>query len=288
MLLHMLCMKEGLGRNPKWVLPKSTPNELPCRETIPTPPPQNNHLDTIDRKGISPVSPIPSQGTITIESLARIDRDYTPEDLNSQLGALESQRDRVVQHIQQRQLIDEEPRPSSQQQISAIKTWERTLCAARPAIQAMPHILGDVHSASSHLVNGGRVIDWAFVKLTPEVPKNQMPRITPSGRTANVTGGMCNGVVAVCNWKTRYDINDNTVDGKDLRTEEFTIIGVQGSFLESGDSGSFVVDSTGAVAGLMFAEYKHNFQTVALALPVPDIIDTMKARVKAPVSLRLP
>lgn len=48
---------------------------------------------------------------------------------------------------------------------------------------------------------------------------------------------MCNGVVAVCNWKTRYDINDNTVNGKDLRTEELMIIGVQGSFLESGDSG---------------------------------------------------
>ncbi|OQD63740.1 hypothetical protein PENPOL_c009G06380 [Penicillium polonicum] len=107
------------------------------------------------------------------------------------------------------------------------------------------------------------------------------------GRTTNVTGGMCNGVVAVCNWKTRYDINDNTVDGKDLRTEEFTIIGVQGSFLESGDSDSFVVDSTGAVAGLIFADYKHNFQTVALALPVRYIIDTMKARLKAPVSLRL-
>jgi hypothetical protein len=293
------------------------------------PSPPYNHLDTIDRKGISPVSPVPFQGAITIESLARIDRDYTLADLDGQLRALESQRDRVVEYIRQRQLIGEEPRPSSQQQLEAIETWERTLLAARPAIQAMPYVLGDVHSASGLLVNGGRVIDWAFVKLTPEaeraffranqmpeVPKNQMPRSSPSGpppalvaagtrldefsylqkdtyyikqgRTTNVTGGVCNGVVAVCNWKTRYDINDNTVDGKDLSTEEFMIIGVQGSFLDSGDSGSFVVDSTGAVAGLIFAEYKHNFQAVALALPAPDLIDTMKARLKAPVSLRLP
>ncbi|KAJ6189032.1 hypothetical protein N7519_003940 [Penicillium mononematosum] len=107
-------------------------------------------------------------------------------------------------------------------------------------------------------------------------------------RTTNVTGDVCNGVAAVCNWKTRYDINDNTVDSKDLRMEEFMIIGVQGSFLESGDSGSLVMDSTGAVAGLIFADYRHNFQAVALALLVPDLIDTMKARLKAPVSLRLP
>lgn len=297
------------------------------------PSPPYNDLDTIDRKGISPVSSpvssVPLQGAITMESLAQIDRDYTLGDLDDQLRALESQRDRVVESIQKRQLVGEEPRPSSQQQLEAIQTWERKLIAARPAIQAMPYVLGHVHSASGFLVNRGRVIDWAFVKLTPEaerrffranqmpeVPNNQMPRGSPSGpppalvaagtrldefsslqkgtyyikqgRTTNVTGGVCNGVVAVCNWQTRYDINGNTVNGKDLRTEEFMIAGVHGSFIESGDSGSFVVDSTGAVAGLIFAEYEHNFQAIALALPIPDLIDTMKARLKAPVSLRLP
>jgi hypothetical protein len=65
------------------------------------------------------------------------------------------------------------------------------------------------------------------------------------------------------------------------------IIGVQGSFIESGDSGSFVVDSTGTVAGLIFADYTHNFQAVALALPVADLLGMMKARLKAKVSLRL-
>jgi 5-deoxy-D-glucuronate isomerase len=76
----------------------------------------------------------------------------------------------------------------------------------------------------------------------PEVPKNQMLRSSPSGppsalvaagtrldkfstlqkdayyikqgRTANVTGAMYNRVVAVCNWKTRYesyDSNANTI-----------------------------------------------------------------------------
>lgn len=108
------------------------------------------------------------------------------------------------------------------------------------------------------------------------------------GRTTDVTGVVCNGVLSVCKWATRYDINGNTVDSKDLRTEEFMIIGIQDRFIEFGDSGSFVVDSTGAVAGLVFAEFKHNLQAVGLALTVPDLMDTMEGRLKGPVSLRLP
>lgn len=82
-------------------------------------------------------------------------------------------------------------------------------------------------------------------------------------RTFNVTGAMNNGVVAVCNWKTRYesyDSNGNIIEGEDLHQNEFMIIGVQGPFIESGDSGSFVVGLTGPIAGLIFADYKHNFQ----------------------------
>ncbi|KAF9249783.1 hypothetical protein DTO013E5_8226 [Penicillium roqueforti] len=293
----------------------------------PSPPYAN--LDTINREGVSPLSPIPFQGAISIESLARIDRDYTLTDLDDQLQALETQKARVVDFIRQRQLTSDAPRASSQQQLEAVETWEKTLIATRPVIQAMPHVLGDVHSASGLLVHGRRVIDWAFVELTPEaeerffrpnrmpeVPRNQMPRSGPSGpppalvaagtrldefsslqedtyyikqgRTTDVTGVVCNGVLSVCKWATRYDINGNTVDSKDLRTEEFMIIGIQDRFIEFGDSGSFVVDSTGAVAGLVFAEFKHNLQAVGLALTVPDLMDTMEGRLKGPVSLRLP
>lgn len=150
----------------------------------------------------------------------------------------------------------------------------------------------------------------------PEVPRNQISQDSPSGptpalvaagtrldefgslhedtyyikqgRTTDVTGGVCNGVLPVCKWATRYDINGNSVDNKNIRTEEFMIIGVQDRFNESGDSGSFVVDSTGAVVGLLFANYEHHLQTVGLALPVSDLMDTMNDRLKGPVSLRLP
>ncbi|KAJ5506820.1 hypothetical protein N7453_005777 [Penicillium expansum] len=150
----------------------------------------------------------------------------------------------------------------------------------------------------------------------PEVPRNQISQDSPSGptpalvaagtrldefgslhedtyyikqgRTIDVTGGVCNGVLPVCKWATGYDINGNSVDNKNIRTEEFMIIGVQDRFNESGDSGSFVVDSTGAVVGLLFANYEHNLQAVGLALPVSDLMDTMNDRLKGPVSLRLP
>ncbi|KAJ5836684.1 hypothetical protein N7447_002710 [Penicillium robsamsonii] len=255
------------------------------------PSPPYAHLDTINRKGISPLSPVPFQGKITVESLARMDRYYTLNDVELQLRALDTQKAQVVDSIRKRQLMGEAPRTSSQRQLEAMETWERTLIATRPVIQEMPHVLGDIHSASGLLVHGGRVIDWAFVELTPEaeerffranrmpeVPRNQMPQSSffgqsptlvaagthldkfsslqedtyyvKQGRTTDVTGGVCNGVLSVCKWATQYDIYGNSAGGKDLCTEEFMIIGVQDRFIESGDSGSFVVDSTGAVVAL--------------------------------------
>ncbi|KGO73685.1 hypothetical protein PITC_031150 [Penicillium italicum] len=289
----------------------------------------HDYLDTIDRQGISPLSPVPLQEVITVESLARIDRDYTLTAFDNQLQALERQKSQVADSIRERQLIGDAPRASSQQQLEAIETWKRNLIATRPVIQAMPQVLGDVHSASGRLVHGGRVIDWAFVELTPdaeerffranrmpEVPRNQRPRSSPSGpdpalvaagtrldefsslqedtyyvkqgRSTEVTGGVCNGVLPVCKWMTLYNIDGKSVDRKDLHTDEFAILGVQDRFIESGDSGSFVVDSTGAVAGLVFAEFKYNHKAFGLATTVPDLLDTMTARLKTSVSLRLP
>ncbi|KAJ9482044.1 hypothetical protein VN97_g11401 [Penicillium thymicola] len=293
------------------------------------PPPPHVNLDTIDRKGVSPLSPVPSQGAITVESLARIDRDYTLTDLDNQLQAMATQKARVEDFIQQRQLIGKAPLVSSQEHLEDMETCEKALIATRPIIQAMPYVLSDAHSASGLLFHGRRVIDWAFVELTPEaeerffkpnrmpeVPRNQMPPTDLSspppvllragarleqfgllqkdkyyvkqGRTTGVTGGVCNGVLPVCRWPTLYDINGNAVDSKDLRTEEFVITGTKGPFIESGDSGLFVVDSTGAVAGLVFAEYTHNLQAVALALTVPDLMETMRGPIEGRVSLRLP
>ncbi|KGO39312.1 hypothetical protein PEX2_029920 [Penicillium expansum] len=174
-----------------------------------------------------------------------------------------------------------------------------------------PRVGADTESEQSEGVTQG-----SSANRMPEVPRNQISQDSPSGptpalvaagtrldefgslhedtyyikqgRTTDVTGGVCNGVLPVCKWATRYDINGNSVDNKNIRTEEFMIIGVQDRFNESGDSGSFVVDSTGAVVGLLFANYEHHLQTVGLALPVSDLMDTMNDRLKGPVSLRLP
>ncbi|OAX79184.1 hypothetical protein ACJ72_06498 [Emergomyces africanus] len=108
------------------------------------------------------------------------------------------------------------------------------------------------------------------------------------GRSTGVTGGVCNGVLAVCNWSLRsggdgdcdeegrghrvlydefgnqanYDPqNPNTATC--TTTEEYVILSkgrcagdyttyTQSSFCEPGDDGSFIIGSDGSVCGLLY------------------------------------
>ncbi|KKZ65080.1 hypothetical protein EMCG_01320 [[Emmonsia] crescens] len=102
------------------------------------------------------------------------------------------------------------------------------------------------------------------------------------GRSTGVTGGVCNGVLAVCNWAhsagggtgghcVLYDevgnhINCSDPQSPDTRTcttEEYVILSKsrcagddydysQSSFCEPGDHGSFIIGADGSVCGLLY------------------------------------
>ncbi|KAL2832911.1 hypothetical protein BDW59DRAFT_138886, partial [Aspergillus cavernicola] len=86
-----------------------------------------------------------------------------------------------------------------------------------------------------------------------------------SGRSSEVTGGICDGVSMYCNWATdarqrwKKDGSERAMI-EDGITEEFVItkenLGpsgrTQGSFCRGGDSGSAIVDDSGRVCGLLY------------------------------------
>ncbi|EEH06431.1 conserved hypothetical protein [Histoplasma capsulatum G186AR] len=148
-----------------------------------------------------------------------------------------------------------------------------------------------------------RIMDWAFVGLAksslklfkpnrmPTVPLSQEPRqygidrsvsvlasqpldsfgkitrgsyFLKSGRTTGVTAGICNGVLATCNWceedRMRFDSQGNQVEIRSGQTEEFIIFSKrahiarheQTEFCAPGDSGSLIINEMGEVCGLLY------------------------------------
>lgn len=71
-------------------------------------------------------------------------------------------------------------------------------------------------------------------------------------------------------------------------TEEYVITGVDGDFLEDGDSGSFVISADRDVAGILFADVIHEGNRIGVALNMPDVVESMKLRLNHSVSLHLP
>ncbi|KAJ5473527.1 hypothetical protein N7475_003093 [Penicillium sp. IBT 31633x] len=110
------------------------------------------------------------------------------------------------------------------------------------------------------------------------------------GRTTDVTGGVCNGPKSCCNWSScpvRYDSDGNAIDTQTARTEEFVILGNHGSFAEPGDSGSFILDEDGAVAGLLFAEVGDGSNLVTVAMSMADVVESIKLKATGSVSISL-
>lgn len=70
------------------------------------------------------------------------------------------------------------------------------------------------------------------------------------GHSTGVTADLCNGALACCNWTgrnvVRYDHNGEEIINPQEISEEYIIIskrrGLQASFAEHGDSGSFFID----------------------------------------------
>ncbi|CAG7931519.1 unnamed protein product [Penicillium olsonii] len=290
--------------------------------------------DMIDRTGISMSSPIAHQRAIGMESIARLDLAYSLDDVRELLSVLESEKDVLETSMERRAMLGEDPPKGTLLQHQSFKIHIAKLEKTKQVFEQMPRFLGHVTFTSGLLVHGKRVLDWAFVELTPEmeqlyfkpnlmpdIPKDQepdrscefphgggLPPLQPGypltdfgdftegrwyfkyGRTTGVTGGICNGSKALCNWKgSRY-----TVDGKECQmashyTEEFLILGVKGNFVERGDSGAFVVSDRGQVAGLLFADVQdENGVTFGVAFSIPDILETMRLRLNGPVTLHLP
>ncbi|CAI7590498.1 unnamed protein product [Penicillium glandicola] len=245
------------------------------------PSPPHELVEAFDRFGISPLSPIAHQTTITVESLAKTDRDFTIANINSQLDSLESRKADLTSYIENRLLMGEAPRPSSQQQLETLEASEERYFRANrmPEIprNQKPTRRSSDQSATFVLPAGNPLMEFGSLQSDMYCIKK--------GRTTDVTGGVCNGAKAV--FQIRYDIDGNDVDMKSHETEEYVILGVNGPFVEVGDSGSFVLDENGAVAGLLFADVWDGYNLAGVASTMPDIVDSMKLRLDGSVSLRL-
>ncbi|KAL3481093.1 hypothetical protein BJX99DRAFT_254072 [Aspergillus californicus] len=86
-----------------------------------------------------------------------------------------------------------------------------------------------------------------------------------TGRTTELTSGICNGITTYCNWpaasrdrfskdgKDRVRIEDGVTEEWVITTEEVGRDGkTQGTFIETGDSGSGIIDREGRICGLAY------------------------------------
>ncbi|CAG7973237.1 unnamed protein product [Penicillium olsonii] len=291
--------------------------------------------EVIDRTGIYPDSNI-AHRDITIESIARMDREYTLANIRAVMNAIESRKATLEAEIEKQSLSMQDLRKSSLIQLDSLGVSKSKFERARQSIENMPDIFGRVLLTSGLLLHDKQVLDWAFVELTPEaeklhfkpnimlkIPDVQIPDfgdrlpyfpVAPflsgcpitefgelekdrwyfkHGRTTDVTGGICNGSKALCNWKgSRY-----TVDGKECQmashyTEQFVILGVKYNFAEPGDSGSLLLRDDGAVAGLICAEVRDSSgrekSLPVVVSEISEILGSLTIRVAGSVSLRLP
>ncbi|PGH26906.1 hypothetical protein AJ80_01489 [Polytolypa hystricis UAMH7299] len=186
-----------------------------------------------------------------------------------------------------------------------------------------------------------RIMEWAFVELAESSQKlfkpNRMPTVPPShepsqyginasvkvlasqpldsfgkitrgsyflksGRTTGVTAGICNGVLATCNWckedRMRFDSQGNQVEIQSGSTEEFIIFSKrahaaqheQGEFCAAGDSGSLIINEMGEVCGLLYGAVSglcgpvgdESFYVGAgLVMTMDEVIDSIKMKMSS-------
>ncbi|KAJ5816176.1 hypothetical protein N7447_008409 [Penicillium robsamsonii] len=117
-----------------------------------------------------------------------------------------------------------------------------------------------------------------------------------NGRTTGVTAGICNGPKAYCKWESssRYNPSGVQVDMDTAATEEFIIVTEESdlhhpsrAFCENGDSGSFILNTYGAVTGLLWGGVVYQDLNVGLASSMSDILRSIEEKVGGPVSVDL-
>lgn len=120
-----------------------------------------------------------------------------------------------------------------------------------------------------------------------------------SGRSTGVTAGICNGTLACCNWegkdRVRFQHDGQQVDLSSNVTEEFVIVNKkrgnakhqQTSFAETGDSGSFVINNSGQICGLLYGatsglygppNQPHSYINAGLAIDFDVLSESLKLR----------
>lgn len=92
------------------------------------------------------------------------------------------------------------------------------------------------------------------------------------GRTTGITTGICHGIEVDVGrqGEVRYDHSGKKVILGKYTTRELVIMSSTGTFSEPGDSGSFVFDNLGDVAGLLYGELTGNIKSGEVSADTPS------------------
>ena len=253
----------------------------------------------------------------------------------------------TTQCTKERIMMNGQPEPPEGVK-SAIEYFHNCIDACRKksdTVSSMPRQLGNIVCSSGLGIWYERVQDWALIELDqalmPFVKRNRMPTVEARnnpraygcgvlvaeegqplhglgelrcgewyvrvGRTS--TGyGVCNGVLACCNWAgkdtIRYDERGNKVDMQSRVTMEYLILNrktegeglTQVEFALHGDSGSLLIDRFGQVSGLYYGnaaswvgpggeEVSHS--SAGLAMTTSDLVKGIEKQIGGQVALSL-
>lgn len=212
------------------------------------------------------------------------------------LDETESQLRRLEWSKEKRLMAEEEIQSSLQLRIDQTNGLVDIAKLKTRAIERMPTSLGKAVLSSGDLMQGSRVIDWAFARFHDEVANlctapNRMPDIPVSlrqgitmqwpagapliefgelvegewyckvGKTTDMTAGFCNGVKFSCNWtgkeRNPFDLGGNPIHVDPDVTEEFVFEhSADGVFCMPGDSGSAIIDRFGRICGVVYGATK--------------------------------
>ncbi|KAJ5885111.1 hypothetical protein N7495_009621 [Penicillium taxi] len=194
----------------------------------------------LDQFGLSVASPPARE--IPIEAFSQSDRDATLSDIDCSLAEWNSRHNDLATREDQYHMSGKMPPAALLDLIGNARDTLRVLSDQKDIVQKMPELLGVVLLASGKSLQNGKLLDWAFVELSPkaeakhfkpnlmfEIPgshqassyiRNQ-PYTVPAGfpitefgslklgdygvklgRSTGLSAGVVNGTKGIYNWKT--------------------------------------------------------------------------------------